>query len=64
MTDTNRSKVYSLNENVQSKNSEEIRESYSCYSVFREHPEKRSGGDSEVVTPVPIPNTEVKHFSG
>lgn len=24
----------------------------------------RSGGYGEVVTPVPIPNTEVKHFSG
>ncbi len=24
----------------------------------------RSGGNGEVVTPVPIPNTEVKHFSG
>ena len=24
----------------------------------------RSGDISEVVTPVPIPNTEVKHFSG
>jgi hypothetical protein len=24
----------------------------------------RSGGDGEMVTPVPIPNTEVKHFSG
>ena len=24
----------------------------------------RSGGDGKVVTPVPIPNTEVKHFSG
>ena len=23
-----------------------------------------SGGDSEVATPVPIPNTVVKHFSG
>ena len=24
----------------------------------------RSGGDGKVDTPVPIPNTEVKHFSG
>ena len=33
-----------------------------CYSVFREQPEKRrSGDDAGVVTPVPIPNTEVKH---
>ena len=28
------------------------------YLVFKE----RSGGDSKVDTPVPIPNTEVKHF--
>ena len=25
---------------------------------------KKSGGDGAVVTPVPIPNTEVKHRSG
>ena len=25
---------------------------------------KRSGGNGEVETPVPIPNTEVKHLSG
>ena len=25
---------------------------------------KKSGGDGTVVTPVPIPNTEVKHRSG
>ena len=25
---------------------------------------KRSGDDDEVDTPVPIPNTEVKHFGG
>ena len=25
--------------------------------------ERRSGDDGEVDTPVPIPNTEVKHFS-
>jgi hypothetical protein len=25
---------------------------------------KKSGDDSEVVPPVPIPNTEVKHFYG
>ena len=24
--------------------------------------QRKSGGDSKVVTPVPIPNTEVKHF--
>ena len=37
-----------------------------CYSVLREQlsVKKRSGDDSEVDTPVPIPNTEVKHFSG
>ena len=26
--------------------------------------ERRSGDDGKVVTPVPIPNTEVKHFHG
>ena len=36
-----------------------------CYSVLREAlPEARSGDDSEMATPVPIPNTEVKHFNG
>ena len=34
-----------------------------CYLVLREDL-SRSGDISEVVTPVPIPNTEVKHFSG
>ena len=35
----------------------------SCYLVLRDRP-LRSGGDGKVDTPVPIPNTEVKHFSG
>ena len=35
------------------------------YLVLREHPSNFiiSGGDSEEVTPVPMPNTEVKFFS-
>ena len=37
------------------------------YPVFKEHRaslKKKSGGYGAVVTPVPIPNTEVKHRSG
>ena len=34
----------------------------SCYLVLREH-SQWFGGDSEEVTPVPMPNTEVKLFS-
>ena len=35
------------------------------YLVFRERLKKRESGDDDVVdTPVPIPNTEVKHHSG
>ena len=34
-----------------------------CYLVLEELP-SRSGDDREMVTPVPIPNTEVKHFIG
>ena len=34
------------------------------YLVFRERFGKKSGGDGTVDTPVPIPNTEVKHRSG
>ncbi len=33
-----------------------------CYLVLREH-SQWFGGDSEEVTPVPMPNTEVKLFS-
>ena len=33
-----------------------------CYLVFREYPVK-SSDDGEEVTPVPMPNTEVKLFS-
>ena len=35
------------------------------YLVFRELSEKKESGDDDVVdTPVPIPNTEVKHHRG
>jgi hypothetical protein len=38
---------------------------YVSYSVFKNQLRKiRSGNDSRVVTPVPIPNTEVKHSNG
>ena len=35
-----------------------------CCSVLSVSSEKESGGDSMMDTPVPIPNTEVKHHNG
>ena len=63
MTDTNRSKVYS-HENTfiaifQGRQTKSI---YKLLFSFQGAiSEKRSGDDTGVVTPVPIPNTEVKH---